>query len=654
MAVMSYSCAPRPSSLLHEPWGIVFALLALCQLGCSSSPVDEVPPPNTLPPPICKAPVALGQVWFTPATEDFGLGDSGGNDAAGSCIVTPDLDGDGWADMLAFTGSSSRGLVNGKPTRYLSMNRPSEQEPGRRVLVDVPDLAGLLATREGGQDRGASIALFGDLDNDTDVDVITCPSDFTDTTKTVWDPCAAFLNDGSAHFELAPPSDIDGMFPAHSAVLLDYDKDGVLDIWFAGIAHWPYGSSLHQGPRLMRGNGDGTFVDMTAAAALPLDDAPHDPTNRFRPTLGATACDLDDDGDPDVLGASYGREPNQAWRNDGGTFVDVSRALALDYDDRQDYSDDQSYRCYCAATQSCNPMPPTPSVACNAFGGPYLRGWIPGLSDQPHALGGNSMGVTCADADDDGDMDVVFANITHGDVGSASDPTELLVNPGDGGPFERPGNEATGLFRPLSLTGNHYDHVAAFADVDLDGRKELLVENNHPAPDMRHWFWTRGPEGTYREVAQESGLWLTSAETLDIGAAFVDLDRDGDLDVVAASAAAQALRAFRNDAGADANSIRIRLVGKGAGLSNVSAIGARVRVTAGGRTQTLEVRGGQGLSNIQSDFVLYFGLGDACEVDTVQVRWPDAAGTVTTYSSVRANYTLVIREGESEVEHLEQ
>ncbi len=644
----------RPRAALALALGTLVGSLCLGGLGCAPEDAASAPtpPPVELPPAICKAGGALPQPWLTPATEELGLGAASDEAPAGSCIVTPDLDGDGFADVLAFTGSSSRGLVNDAPTRHLLMNRPASHDVTQRVLERVPDLGGLGATREGTQDRGASIALFGDLDNDGHVDVITCPSDFTDVFKATWDPCAAFLNDGTGRLALAPASDIDGVYPATSAVLLDYDRDGILDIWFAGVAHWPYGLALHQGPRLLRGQGDGTFVDVTALVGLPLDDAPHDPSQRFRPTLGVTACDLDDDGDLDVLGASYGREPNQAWRNDGGFFVDVSRELALDYDDRQDFSDDESYRCYCADTGDCEPMPPAPVAPCNAFGGRHLRGWLPGFSDQPFALGGNSMGVTCADADDDGDMDVLFANITHGDVGSSSDPTELLVNPGDGGPFQRPGNEVTGLHRPLALADNHYDHVAAFADLDLDGHKELLVQNNHPTPTMRHWLFTRTALGTYLEVTQASGLWLTEEETLDIGAAFVDLDGDGDLDVLAASLEGPyALRAFRNVAGEHRNVVRVRLIGKGAGFSNVSAIGARVRVTAHGRSQTLEVKGGQGLSNIQGDFVLHFGLGEACEVDEVEVRWPDAAGTTTRYDAVRANYTLVIREGESAVEH---
>lgn len=71
-----------------------------------------------------------------------------------------------------------------------------------------------------------------------------------------------------------------------------------------------------------------------------------------------------------------------------------------------------------------------------------------------------------------------------------------------------------------------------------------------------------------------------------------------------------------------------------------------MRVTAGGRTQTQEVKGGEGIGAIQNDFVLTFGLGSACDVDSIEVRWPDAAGTTTTYANVRANYAVTITEGD--------
>lgn len=661
MATLPFSCELSPTARwLGVGTLLTTALLAGCS-GSDSEPATAATASTTTqdagpepPPRVCQAGGDAPLPWFVDATAEVGLAATADYEPNGTCMVTPDLDGDGYSDLISLGGNSSRGLIDGRRVRFVMMNRPAEGDPTKRVYVDVPDQAGLLATREGTQDRGASIAIFGDLNNDGWVDVITCPSDFTDTTKTIWDPCSAFLNDGTGRFTLAPPSDLDGVYPAPSAVLFDYDKDGILDFWPAGISHWPYGSKFHDGPRLFKGNGDGTFHEVTAEVGLPVSDPPAGSPLRFRPTLGITTCDLDGDGDQDVVTSTYGREPNQAWRNDGGAFVAVGHDLGLDHDDREDYTDDQSYRCYCKATGSCDPAPPAPSIGCNQWGNPYLRGWIPGKSDTPEMLGGNNMGVTCTDVDDDGDQDVVFATIVHGDVGSSGDPTEIITNPGDGTKFVRLGNEVTGLTRPeLGITGNHYDHMATFSDVDLDGRKDALVLDNHPGPNLQPWFWRQNATGKFEEITGPVGLLPDKKDVLDLGAAWVDVDGDGDLDLVAASIQGpDDLRVYRNVAGQGSNALRVRLVGMGAGHSNVSAIGARVRVTAGGRTQTLEVKGGQGLSNIQGDFVLTFGLGAACDVDEVEVQWPDAAATVTKYTGVRANYPVVIREGATDVEYV--
>src|SRR4029077_15393354 len=109
------------------------------------------------------------------------------------------------------------------------------------------------------------------------------------------------------------------------------------------------------------------------------------------------------------------------------------------------------------------------------------------------------------------------------------------------------------------------------------------------------------------------------------------------------------LRVYRNLVGQDQNWLRVKLAGKGAGFANASAIGARVRVTAGGRTQTLELQGGYGHGNLQNDLVLTFGLGATCDVDEVEVRWPNGDATVATYKDVRANYTITIHEGDTAV-----
>ncbi len=86
-------------------------------------------------------------------------------------------------------------------------------------------------------------------------------------------------------------------------------------------------------------------------------------------------------------------------------------------------------------------------------------------------------------------------------------------------------------------------------------------------------------------------------------------------------------------------------IGGGKGQANTSAIGAVVRVTAGGKTQTQYVSGGYGHGNVQADLVLTFGLGATCDIDKVEVRWPDSKGTVSTYTDVLANYEVTIKQG---------
>jgi hypothetical protein len=647
-----------------RPRSVLPALaLALVAAACSSSSAgtSESAASKAAPPPrVCKAPAAPpAGPWFSDVTAEVGLAPHDGFEPLGSSTIAADLDGDGWVDLLSQHGFSSRGLptdgsLAGKRTRFVLLNRPDPADPTRRIFVDATNESGILATRDGTTDHGYGLVNVGDLDNDGDVDVITCSPE----PPPGKDPCWAYLNDGKAHFTLAAPSDLDKkMFWVPGAALLDYDRDGLLDFWPATVAHWPYDLTMpDQPPTLFAGNGDGTFVDVSAAVGLPRRDGILDDGTEWRHVFGVVACDIDGDGDDDMVFASYGREENQVWRNDNGKFTNVAAELGIDHDDRVDFSDDQSYRCYCQANPSKCPasvLPPDMSNFCTVFNGKYGRGWAPGVTDQPYSLGGNYFSFACGDIDDDGDMDLVSATIVHGDVGSAADPSEIILNPGNGGKFTRPGNDVTGLARPeTGILWNHGDDQAVLVDVDLDGRKDILMTTTgaYEAADRTH-LWHQKPDGTFEEMGITSGIVPASLKPNLQGPAFVDIDGDGDLDLVIGDTGNANLRVLRNDVGQAQNLVRVHLVGQGAGASNGSAIGAVVRVTAGGRTQTQYVSGGHGHGNVQSDLVLTFGLASACDIDQIEVRWPDAAGTVTKYEHVVANYTVEIREGESDVRY---
>ena len=656
----------RPVSRLLVCAAILSAVvIPALAAGCSSGPdaattaLAEAGAP--LPPRICKPAVAAHALpWFTDATADVGHAAHDGKEPLASTVIGADLDGDGWVDLLAQHGYSSRGLpkegtLAGKRTRFVLMNRPDPANPAHRIYVDIALESGILATRDGVNDHGYGLVNVGDLDGNGTVDVITCSPEPPPGKE----PCMAYLNDGHAHFTLAPPSGLDKKaFWVPSAALLDYDRDGALDFWPATIAHWPYDTTLEdQPPTLFRGNGDGTFDNVSKSVGLPTVDGNASDGTEWRHVFGVTACDIDGDGDDDMIFASYGRQENQVWRNDNGKFVNVAHPLGLDHDDRTDVSDDQSYRCFCQANAAKCPAgvpAPDPANFCGAFNGKYGRGWAVGVTDQPYSLGGNYFSITCGDVDDDGDMDLVSSTIVHGDVGSSADPSEIILNPGNGGKFTRPGNETNGLFRQEKpgIYWNHGDDNAVLVDIDNDGRKDIFMTTTGAyGPEDRAHLWHQKPDGSFEEIGLTSGIIPATLKPNLQGPAFVDIDGDGDLDLVLGDTGDGNLRVYRNEVGQAQNAVRVRLVGKGYGASNVSAIGAVVKVTAGGRTQTQYVSGGYGHGNVQADLVLTFGLGSACDVDSIEVRWPDSAGTRTRVEHVLANYTVELREGETDARY---
>lgn len=635
-------------------------LVGVAFVACGSSP-----PAATTPPQMCKSPptAPAGFPWFTDVTADVGLAG-----IPATSVVAADFDGDGWSDLVTTSGSAAR---TANRTRFLFLNRPNPA--GGRMFVDATMSSGLLATRDAAGNRGWNITNAGDLDDNGTVDLVLCPADEITTMYSPQDPCDAFLNDGMGHFTLAATSDLDSKVHWYpSGALLDYDQDGYLDFWPATVAHWPYDPSgpNDDPPTLYRGNGDGTFANVSAQVGLPTTDGTVAAGTQWRHVFGVVACDIDGDGDDDMIFADYGREENQVWRNDGGMFTtNIAHQLGVDYDDRMNYSDDQSFRCFCEAYPSekaCSPAPPLPIVNCcdfciqhgyacpTTFCPPTFRGWQPGVTDQPYNLGGNYFSFACGDMNDDGLMDLLSATIVHGDVGSAADPSELILNPDGGGRFTRPGNDTDGLARPeppsRGLYWNHGDDMMVMVDVDLDGRKDVFSTTTgaYEVSDT-HRLWHQKAPGQFEEIEYQAGL-LGNGDLPNLqGPAFIDIDGDGDLDLVAGDTRGQALHVYRNLVGQNQNLTRIRLVGGGAGQANTSAIGAVVKVTSAGHTQTQYVSGGYGHGNVQADLVLTFGLGAECTIDQIEVDWPDAAHSVTVYKNVLANYAITLKQGQSEV-----
>jgi hypothetical protein len=344
--------------------------------------------------------------------------------------------------------------------------------------------------------------------------------------------------------------------------------------------------------------------------------------------MGATACDLDGDALPELLAMAYGRQWNLQWHNEGdGTFTEMGRESGYAGDDDIDYTDNWYYLCQCIVDGTCERPEGFfyTKSQCQQLGDLWNDGW----DDQPANLNGNTFNTACTDVDDDGDLDLWSGEITHEWAGKSSDLSGLLLNDGTGH-FTRPdlaelGLERTPVEDPRSGAWDFGDQKSAFADLDLDGRKDLLLPSGAAYYGNFLYIWRQWDTLRFSEVESDVGVDVPTAH----GTAIADFDRDGDLDMVTASLSETAegndaghrLWFWRNDL-PDPHFLRVRL---SAPMSNSIGIGARVAVTAGDRTQVQEVIGGYGQHGMQQDTVLTFGLGLGATVDAVDVTWPGGA-----------------------------
>jgi hypothetical protein len=418
----------------------------------------------------------------------------------------------------------------------------------------------------------------------------------------------------------------------------DYDNDGHVDLYVTNI-----------GPNVLyRNRGDGTFVE--------VGDATDD---RF----GASAAffDADGDGDLDLYAANYvdpdlskiaepGSDPTCVWlgmpvmcgprglggqrdvfyRNDDGRFVDATESAGLlDLTNAYglgvvsvDYDDDGDVDLY--VTNDTRPN----FLYENDGSGRFTDvGLLAGVAYNASGDTEAGMGVDFGDSNGDGNVDAVVTNFSH--------ETNTLYLGSDVDLFTDATDEL-GLSTPsLGRLG----WAARFADFDRDGDEDLFIANGHVYPNVSEVDATT----TYRQpnqvfVNDGAGNFqeqLLDEEASSRGAAFGDVDDDGDVDVVVVDIDGPP-SLLRNDA-ADGHWMGLELVGR---ESNRDANGARVMLTAGGRTQLKYVHPSGSIFS-SSDPRLLFGLGPATSVDEIRIRWP--SGRETRLTDVRAGqYLLVI------------
>jgi hypothetical protein len=262
-----------------------------------------------------------------------------------------------------------------------------------------------------------------------------------------------------------------------------------------------------------------------------------------------------------------------------------------------------------------------------------LAGVAVGRDGKPRA----GMGTEFADYDGDGKLDLVVTN-------HEFESTSLFHNDGRG-TFVDVTLDA-GISSPtLPFVG----FGVAFLDIDNDADLDVSIVNGHVIDNtamfragsthpQRKLLFQNTNGRRFAEVSRQSGAGFARD---DVGRTLLagDLDNDGDIDIVVTNNGG-ATEVLRNNGGAGRNSIEVRVVGS---RSNRNGLGARVTVTAGGRSQIREVKSGSSYLG-QNDLRAHVGLSEATRVDRIDVRWP--TGSTETIRDVSANQIVTITEGQ--------
>jgi hypothetical protein len=466
---------------------------------------------------------------------------------------------------------------------------------GDGTFTEVTDKVGV------GDAGWAMGACVGDYNNDG----------WPDMYVTAFGPNTLYRNNGDGTFtDVTKNATVGDPRWSSGCAFGDYDGDGWVDLLVANYvdfrlsdlpkfgegANCQYrGLAVQCGPKGLKGagdalyhnNGDGTFTDVSKAAGV------SDPNGYYG--LGVVWTDVNEDGRPDAFVANDAT-PNFLYRNDGqGRFSE--------------------------------------------------NGFVAGVAVSESGTSQACMGIALGDYLHAGRLSLFVTNF--------SEEYNTLYR-----------NEGKSTFTDVSYASGtapsslpYVGWGTGFFDLDNDGWLDLLVVNGHvyPQVDTRDigtkyrqpkLLYINQRNGTFREVSRAAGAAL-SVPRVSRGAAFGDLDNDGDIDIVVGDLDGGPM-ILRNDGGNRNNWITLELRGV---RGNRLALGARVKVVTGKSAQVDEVRsGGSYLS--QNDLRLHFGLGKAERVDRVEIGWPSGKTEVLTNLAARSFYT--VKEGEGIVPPLQR
>ena len=450
--------------------------------------------------------------------------------------------------------------------------------------------------------------IAGDIDNDGDQDVFLCN----------YGSNALYLNNGNGTFkDVSKQAGIDTPNWSSGGAMLDYDNDGFLDIYVTNYGRWIYPEDHHRvigdakrnialyaSPRSIKtvqhlfyhNNGNLTFTNVLDKVITTEQDV-EDPVTKAKRKVrvpkprddghgfGVVTADVNNDGLIDIFVAND-MNPNFLFLNRGdGTFDDVSE--------------------------------------------------ISGAAYNINGAAQSGMGVDAEDVDGDGLPELFVTNF-------ANEYSTLYQNLGKGGLFY----DNTAFFGLASDSMPWVKWGCSLSDFDNDGWPDCFIVNGHVDNNRRELdqpvdyeeipLLFRNDKGKrFRLATRDAGPYFDTKH-VGRGAAFGDIDNDGDIDIVVNHKdGAPAL--LRNDTKSNNHWIRLVLQGT---KSNRDAIGAKVEVTAGERTIHRQRKGGYSMQGTNDPRVLV-GIGPVTEVKKVVIRWPSKIVSTLENLKVDQEYKVV-------------
>ena len=524
--------------------------------------------------------------------------------------------------------------------------------PGSIRLTDITAQTGVdFVHTDGGSGQryivetvSAGLATF-DYDGDGRIDLFFLNgAPLRGATSHIAPTCKLYRNEGGLRFrDVTRQAGLDVTCYGLGVAVGDYDNDGHPDLYLNS-----FGTN-----RLFRNRGDGTFADVTGSAGV--GDEPH---------VGAGTCFLDMDGDGDldlfvghyvdftyethrivrfnghpayVGPLDYPTTSNRLYRNNGdGTFSDFSRESGIaDHKGAAmgmvaaDFDQDGDTDLFVGNDETGN------FLFVNDGKGRFKEsGLMAGVAYNFHGRAHGTMGVECGDLDNDGRLDfyatsfqrespIFFRNLGNGMFDDATAQTGASV----------------GMFSLVTWG-------CGVVDLDNDGHRDVFVAAGHLQDNVEQYDTTTAyfqtnqvmrnlGQGRFANVTSQAGSGLAISLS-SRGAAFDDLDNDGDLDVVVLNARREPT-ILRNDSPRDNRWLQVRLRGT---RTNRDGVGARVTVIAGELRLVDEVHSGR---SYQSHFGtrLHFGLGKKDRVDRIEVRWLGGGTNVVENPGIDRLVTIV-------------